>query len=65
MRHCRGEDAATHDAQTYLSLLNSCRTFDELIIKYHGDGEDTTKKAANRVGLHLPELYEDSNGSEK
>jgi len=64
MRHCRGQDAAVHDAETYLALLNSTRVFDELILKYHGDGEDTTKKAANRVGLSLPDLYKDSRDGE-
>ena len=59
LRHCRGQSAAIHDADTYLCLLNSTRIYDELIVKYHGDGEDTVEKAATRVGLNLPELYED------
>jgi len=59
LRHCRGQDAAVHDAETFLCMLNSSRIYDELIVKYHGDGEDTTEKAAARVGLSLPELYDD------
>nr|CAB3246505.1 UPF0562 protein C29E4.12-like [Phallusia mammillata] len=58
-RFCREQFAASHDASTYYCLLRSSREFDELITKYHGDGEDSLKKAAARVGLSLPETYEE------
>ena len=52
-RYCRQPEAATHDAQTLLTYLESNRQHQELIDIYHGRGERSTEQAANTVGLKV------------
>lgn len=40
------------------------RRYDELISHYNA-GEDSIKKAAERVGLKLPEIYEEESSENK
>jgi len=58
-KYCRDPKAASYDASTYYCLLKSTRKYDELIGKYN-TGEDSLKKAAERVGLKLPEIYDET-----
>ena len=52
-RYCRQPEAATHDAKTLLTYLESNRQHQELIEIYHGRGERSTKQAAETVGLKV------------
>ena len=55
-KYCRNPEAANYDASTYYCLLKSTRKYNELLSTYN-TGEDSLKKAAERVGLKLPEIY--------
>ena len=57
-RYCRQPEAATHDAQTLLTYLETTRQHQELIDVYHGRGERSVKQAAETVGLQLPKQYQ-------
>ena len=56
-RYCRQPGSAEHDAETLLLYLKANLEHQELVEKYHGQGERTTKQAAETVGLKLPEEY--------
>ena len=56
-RYCRQPGAATIDAETYLTLLESSRLHRDLVQEYHGQGERSVEEAAKLVGLRLPEQY--------
>ena len=56
-RYCRQPEAASIDAKTLLTYLNANLEHQELVDVYHGQGERTTKQAAETVGLKLPEEY--------
>ena len=58
-KYCRDPKAASYDASTYYCLLKSTRKYGELINTYN-TGEDSLKKAAERVGLKLPEIYDET-----
>ncbi|CAK8671738.1 unnamed protein product [Clavelina lepadiformis] len=55
-RYCRDQTAADYNALTFLTYLQSTRKLNNLC-NYYNRGENSIKKAAERVGLRIPTQY--------
>ncbi|XP_041372412.1 protein FMC1 homolog [Gigantopelta aegis] len=59
-KYCRGRKEMHHMGETYLTLLQSQRKWDEINDMYKGRGEHDIETSANLVGLRLPKTYDPS-----